>query len=57
MTSDLVMKKLGLGLLALLFLAPLVPVASAQVVVQVGHPHRYYHHHHYYDHHDHGRYY
>jgi len=51
------MKKLGLGLLALLFLAPLVPMAGAQVVVKIGHPHRYYHNHHYYQHHDHGRYY
>jgi len=51
------MKKFALSLLALLFLAPLVPAASAQVVVAIGHPHRYYHNHHYYQHHDHGRYY
>jgi hypothetical protein len=34
-----IMKKLGLGFLALMFLMPLVPAASAQVVVDVGHPH------------------
>ncbi|WP_158787680.1 hypothetical protein [Granulicella sp. L46] len=44
------MKKLSLGFLALMFLAPLVPAASAQVVVAVGHP--YHHHHHcWYSHH------
>jgi hypothetical protein len=43
------MKKILLSLLALLFLAPLVPAASAQVVVAIGHPHHrhcYYRHHH-----------
>jgi hypothetical protein len=43
------MKKILLSLLALLFLAPLVPTASAQVVVAIGHRHHqhcYYRHHH-----------
>lgn len=46
--SDLAMKKLGLALLALMFLAPLVTPADAQVVVQVGHRHHYHHYHHRY---------
>ncbi len=47
-----VMKKLGLGLLALMFFAPLVVPADAQVVVRVGPRHHYHHyyHHHYYHH-------
>jgi multisubunit Na+/H+ antiporter MnhE subunit len=43
------MKKLALGILALTFLVPLVPAASAQVVVEVGHPHH--HRHCWYSHH------
>jgi hypothetical protein len=43
------MKKLALGFLALMFLVPLVPAASAQVVVEVGHPHH--HRHCWYSHH------
>jgi hypothetical protein len=41
------MKKITLGLFALLFLAPLVPAANAQVVIAVGHHHHHRHHHHY----------
>ena len=46
--SYLIMTKYMLGLLALLFLAPLVPTANAQVVVKVGHAprHCWYSHHH-----------
>ena len=49
------MKKLALSFFALLFLAPLVPAANAQVVVQIGHRHHYHHyyHHHYYHHYHH----
>ncbi len=42
-------KKFVLGFIALMFLVPLVPAASAQVVVAVGHPHHrhcWYSHHH-----------
>ena len=46
------MKKIALGILALTFLAPVVPAATAQVVVALGHPHRRYHRRHcYYRHH------
>jgi hypothetical protein len=48
------MKKLALGLLALVFLVPMVPLARAQVVVEIGHPHREYHYRHrhcWYSHH------
>jgi hypothetical protein len=44
------MKKLALGILAVAFLAPLVPAAGAQVVVEVGH-HPYHHEHCYWHHH------
>jgi len=42
------MKKIILALFALLFLAPLVPTANAQVIVKLGHSHRHcwYSHHH-----------
>jgi len=43
------MKKLILTFMALLFLAPLVPAANAQVVVAIGHHHHrhcWYSHHH-----------
>jgi len=40
------MKKLGLALLALMFLAPLATPANAQVVIAVGHRHHYRHHYH-----------
>jgi len=41
------MKKIILSLFALLFLAPLVPAANAQVVIKVGHHrHCWYSHHH-----------
>jgi hypothetical protein len=44
------MKKIALTFLAVLFLAPLVPAATAQVVVEVGHHHHHrhcwYRHHH-----------
>jgi hypothetical protein len=46
------MRKFTLGLLLLLFLAPLAAPANAQVVIAVGHRHhRHYHHyrHHRYD--------
>jgi hypothetical protein len=33
------MKKFMLSLLALLFLVPMIPMAEAQVVVKIGHPH------------------
>jgi hypothetical protein len=37
------MKKMLFGLVFLMFLAPLVPVAGAQVVVDIGHRHHYRH--------------
>jgi hypothetical protein len=42
------MKKSLFALLMLMFLAPLVPAANAQVVVKIGHRHRHcwYSHHH-----------
>ena len=45
------MKKIGFGILALMFFAPLVPAASAQVVVEVGHAHHHHYHHCWYSHH------
>jgi hypothetical protein len=48
------MKKLALGIFGLICLvSPLVPAASAQVVVAVGHPHHHYHHRHCYYRHGH----
>jgi hypothetical protein len=44
------MKKIMFSLLALMFLAPLVPQADAQVVIAVGHRHHYRHHYHHYHH-------
>jgi len=35
------MKKIILSLFALLFLAPLVPAANAQVKIEIGHRHRH----------------
>jgi hypothetical protein len=45
------MKKTLLGLMLALFLAPMLPAANAQVVVDIGHQHHrhrhcYWHHHH-----------
>ena len=50
------MKKLALGIFALAltcFVSPLVPAASAQVVVAVGQPQYYHHYHHYHRHYRH----
>jgi hypothetical protein len=46
------MKRFILGFVAVLFLAPLVSVAGAQVVIAVGHRqprHHYRHHYHHYN--------
>ncbi len=53
--SEAVMKKLALGFLALMFLVPLVPAASAQVVVAVGNDHHHHRHCWYSHHHRHCR--
>jgi hypothetical protein len=46
------MKRFILGFLAVLILAPLSPMANAQVVIAVGHRQpRHHYHHHYYHHH------
>jgi hypothetical protein len=49
------MKKLVLTFMALLFLAPLVPAANAQVVIAVGHDHHHHRHCWYSHHHRHCR--
>jgi hypothetical protein len=46
------MKKFALGLLLLLFLAPLAVPAGAQVVIAVGHRHHRHYRHHYHHHYD-----
>jgi hypothetical protein len=48
------MKKVALGIFGLICLvSPLIPAASGQVVVAVGHPHHHYHHRHCYYRHGH----
>jgi hypothetical protein len=49
------MKKTMLGLLFLMFLAPLVPVAGAQVTIDIGHRHHHRRHCWYSHHHRHCR--